>query len=139
MSFYMQKDGWKTIAGILAGSCNKIDGMYAEFSTGPLEAGERSHDKYMLDNSIKYVRIPVATASVDKDGSVVYTGYLSAENMPKDIPTDAVIRCITLVSMDKNSPADDILVGTVSLKAPVKLVDNTYIVLHAGMKIGDSK
>lgn len=139
MTFFMQRDGWKFLANMIAGSSLKIDGMYAEYSDSGIVINERSHDKYKLDSNIKYIRVPIANAYVDDNNVVNFTGYIDESDIPKDISENSAIRCITLVSFDKEYPDRDILVSTVGLKAPVKLLNNTYIVLHAGFKLGDIK
>lgn len=139
MSFYMQKDGLKFLAGMLAGSGAKIDGMYVEYSRDRIAAGERSHDKYSLDANIGYIRIPVANAYVDDTGAVIFTGYMTKNDASTGIPLDACIQCVTLVSMDKASVADDIVICTVELKNDIKLLDNSYTVVRAGIRLGDMK
>ena len=139
MSFHMQQGGWAFLAGILANSGRKIDGMYAEWSTSDLHAGERTHSRYEnMPEGSGYIRLPVTTVHASDNGTIHFTSYMDTSNLPKDIGRDACIRCATLVSMGR-TPQEDTLLFTVDLTSPVKLVDNTYIVIHAGMKLGDGK
>lgn len=140
MSFYMQDNGWKFIAGIIAGSPEKIDGMYAEYSSGSLNAGARSRDTYAdMPEGSGYIRLRITNTYVDEDAVIHFTAYLTAADIPGDVPAGACIRCATLVSLDNVSADNDKLICTVDISSPIALNHSEYIVIHAGLKLGESR
>ena len=140
MSVWMQKNGWKTIAEILTGACGKLDGMYAECSADELSAGERSHEWYALHkDSVIPVRLHIAESHVDADNKIHFTAFMRESDVPSDADENTCVRCITLVSLGKHGMHEDRLICTMDLTTPIKLAEDAYVVLHAGMKLGDIK
>lgn len=139
MSFYMQKDGWPFIAGIIAGSGRKIDGMYVEYAAAPIDVGERSYDKYISGAlGLSHVRVPVANAFISDGSKVNFTAYINTADMEVEPAHDMRVQCATMVSMG-DSAQDDVFLFTVNLSRPIQLLGNAYIVVHTGMVIGDMR
>ena len=137
MSVWMQKDGWKLLAEILSGAPYKLDGMYAECSKDGIVAGERSHEWYALHkDDVSVARLHISTAHVDNEGKIHFSAMMNAGDLPK---VYMLVQCVTLVSLGKHGMLEDRLVCTMDLTQPIKLAGDAYIVLHAGMKLGDIK
>jgi len=135
-----QRGGNKVIADILSGSGEKLDGIYVTYNGADVEAApevDRKFFEYLAKRpACGYARIPVRSCSVNKDGSMMFTGLLSASDLIGSKPTKrSRITTATLVSMNED-PTKDRFVYTALLTSQIPLVAGTHIVIDLHMKIG---
>lgn len=135
-----QRGGNRVIADILSGSGEKLDGIYVTYAGADAEAApevDREFFEYLAKRpACGYARIPVRSCSVDADGSMMFTGLLSASDLIGSKPTKrSRITTATLVSMNED-PTKDRFVYTALLTSQIPLVAGTHIVIDLHMKIG---
>lgn len=140
MNYLLQKDGCNVIADILCGSGEKLDGIYVTYANEPV-ASVQEVDRQYFEFLAKrphsgYARIPVRSAQRAQDGSLWFTGLLSASDLIGSKPTRKTrLTTATLVSMN-NDPSKDRFVYTAVLTTQSSLVAGTHIVIDLHMKIG---
>ena len=142
MKFELQKGGPKVIADILSGSGEKLDGIYVTYAGADVESApevDRNYFEYLAKRpACGYARIPVRSCKSFEDGSLMFTGLLSASDLIGSKPTKrSRITTATLVSMNED-PSKDRFVYTAVLKTQSPLVEGTHIVIDLHMRIGGS-
>ncbi len=135
-----QRGGNRVIADILSGSGEKLDGIYVTYAGADAEAApevDRTFFEYLAKRSAcGYARIPVRSCQVHADGSMLFTGLLSASDLIGSKPTKrSRITTATLVSMNED-PTKDRFVYTALLSSQIPLITGTHIVIDLHMKIG---
>ena len=135
-----QRGGNKVIADILSGSGEKLDGIYVTYAGAEAEAApevDRKYFEYLAKRpGCGYARIPVRSCQSSADGSLMFTGLLSASDLIGSKPTRrSRITTATLVSMNED-PTRDRFVYTAVLQNQCALVAGTHIVIDLHMKIG---
>ena len=140
MKYEFQKGGAKVIADILSGSGEKLDGIYVTYAGSDAEAApevDRKYFEYMAKRpGCGYARIPVRNCQSSADGSLMFTGLLSASDLIGSKPTKrSRITTATLVSMNED-PTKDRFVYTALLATQTPLVAGAHIVIDLHMKIG---
>jgi hypothetical protein len=136
----LQRGGNRVIADILSGSGEKLDGIYVTYAGADAEAApevDRKFFEYLEKRpACGYARIPVRSCEVQADGSMMFTGLLSASDLIGSKPTKrSRITTATLVSMNED-PTKDRFVYTALLMSQIPLVAGTHIVIDLHMKIG---
>ena len=140
MKYEFQKGGAKVIADILSGSGEKLDGIYVTYAGADAESVPEVDHKY-FDYLAKrpacgYARIPVRSCKSFEDGSLMFTGLLSASDLIGSKPTKrSRSTTATLVSMNED-PLKDRFVYTALLQTQSPLVPGTHIVIDLHMRIG---
>ena len=139
-SWIFQKGGNKVIADILSGSGEKLDGIYVTYAGTDAEVAPEVNRKYFeylaKRSACGYARVPVRSCQSLADGSLVFTGLLSASDLIGSKPTKrSRITTATLVSMNED-PNKDRFVYTAILQTQAPLVAGTHIVIDLHMKIG---
>ena len=140
MNYDFQTGGCKVIADILSGSGEKLDGIYVTYA-GTAWESVPVVDRTYFENLAKrpacgYARIPVRSCKSFADGSLMFTGLLSASDLIGSKPTKrSRITTATLVSMNED-PTKDRFVYTALLQTQSPLVAGTHIVIDLHMKIG---
>ena len=135
-----QRGGNRVIADILSGSGEKLNGIYITYAGADAEAApevDRKFFEYLAKRpACGYARIPVRSCSVAADGSMLFTGLLSASDLIGSKPTKrSRITTATLVSMNED-PTKDRFVYTALLSSQIPLITGTHIVIDLHMKIG---
>ena len=135
-----QRGGNRVIADILSGSGEKLDGIYVTYAGADAETAPEVDRKYFEQLTKRpacgYARIPVRSCQSFADGSLLFTGLLSASDLIGSKPTKrSKITTATLVSMNED-PAKDRFVYTAVLRTQSHLVAGTHIVIDLHMKIG---
>lgn len=136
----IQRGGNKVIADILGGSDEKLNGIYVTYAGADAESApevDRQYFEYLAKRpACGYARIPVRSCQCDADGSMTFTGLLSASDLIGSKPTKrSRITTATLVSMNED-PSKDRFVYTAVLATQSPLVAGTHIVIDLHMKIG---
>lgn len=135
-----QTGGNRVIADILSGSGEKLDGIYVTYAGSSVESAPDVDRKYFellaKRPGCGYARIPVRSCKSYDDGSLMFTGLLSASDLIGSKPTKrSKITTATLVSMNED-PNKDRFVYTAILRTQATLVAGTHIVIDLYMKIG---
>ena len=139
-SWSFQLGGNKVIADILSGSGEKLDGIYVTYAGADWESVpevDRNYFEYLAKRpACGYARIPVRDCKSFADGSLMFTGLLSASDLIGAKPTKrSRITTATLVSMNED-PTKDRFVYTSLLRTQSPLVAGAHIVIDLHMKIG---
>jgi len=140
MNYQLQQGGPKVIADILSGSGEKLDGIYVTYAGANADSVpevDRKYFEYLAKRpSCGYARIPVRSCKSFEDGSLMFTGLLSASDLIGSKPTKrSRITTATLVSMNED-PTKDRFVYTALLQTQSPLVPGTHIVIDLHMRIG---
>ena len=140
MNYVFQQGGCKVIADILSGSGEKLDGIYVTYAGTAWESVpmvDRTYFETLAKRpACGYARIPVRSCKSFADGSLMFTGLLSASDLIGSKPTKrSRITTATLVSMNED-PTKDRFVYTAVLYNQCALVAGTHIVIDLHMKIG---
>lgn len=136
----IQRGGNRVIADILSGSDEKLNGIYVTYAGADVESApevDRQYFEYLAKRpACGYARIPVRSCQCDADGSMTFTGLLSASDLIGSKPTKrSRITTATLVSLNED-PSKDRFVYTAVLTTQSPLVAGTHIVIDLHMKIG---
>ena len=136
------KDGKRVIANNLRGLSTPINGMYVTY--GPSKETISPDADYNYFKSLQsqdgrgYARIAVTSSELKEDGTLVFSGMLTVEDLVGSPITDeTVVTTATLVHMSNSSKMDDMFVYSAVLKNNIKIVPGTYIVVNVGISIGD--
>lgn len=140
MKSMLQKDGCNVIADILAGSGEKLDGIYVTYSSKPIDSVQAVDRNFFSDLArlagCGYARIPVRSAKRLEDGRLLFTALLSASDLIGAKPNKRTkLTTATLVSMNAE-PSKDRFVYSALLATPLGLVSDTHVVIDLTMKIG---
>jgi hypothetical protein len=139
MSYYIQAEGRRFFAGMIAGSGQKLDTMYVEY--GPKASGEpgvRDSEYYgalcaSKDSGLIVTR--VAHAHVDENCVVHFTGMVRLDDAMKT-DGNVALGCVTLAHHDEHG---DVLVCTFSLPAGIKLIPGAYTTVRCSIDMGLGK
>ena len=136
------KDGKKVIANNLRGLSMPINGMYVTYGTSKESlAPDADYDYFKgltAQDGRGYARIAVTSSELRPDGTVVFSGMMTAEDLiGSPITDDTVLTTATLVHMTGSNKMDDLFVYSAVLKNNIKIVPGTYIVVSVGISIGD--
>ena len=140
MNYNFQKGGCKVIADILSGSGEKLNGIYVTYAGADAvsvpEVDRQYFEQLAKRSACGYARIPVRSCQSFADGSLMFTGLLSASDLIGSKPTKrSRITTATLVSLNED-PTKDRFVYTALLKTQSPLVVGTHIVIDLHMRIG---
>lgn len=137
MSTVLTASGISVLAEAVAKG-NVIDGIYVEFGGSAAASAERNAVYFNNLASIPghgYARVHITHAYSEGD-IVKFTALVTAEDFTSAPPDDAYINCVSLAKMDPVSNANDVIICTSDLEAPVKLVKGAYISINTALKIG---
>lgn len=136
------KDGKRVIANALRGLCTPINGMYVTYGRAK-EATPPNADLSYFQSLNKqegkgYARIAVTSSELRNDGTLVFSGMLTADDLiGAPITDDTILTTATLVHMPNENKVYDLFVYSAVLKNNIKIVPGTYIVVNVGISIGD--
>lgn len=141
MNFTMHSQGLRFLADMLAGSGRKINGMYVEYGNGGCAAGARDLNYFAgLDKQgtgCGYARVAITNAYVDDTLRVHFDAIVCHGDLVGGAPgTDSAFTCATLIHMPDSNPANDLLVCTIGLAAPVRIVGGASTSVHTSMRLG---
>ncbi len=143
MSGFLQDEGRRLVAEMLAGSGRKVDGMYVEWavssaletSRGPSSRCTREYfSKLSGRKDAGYVRVRVFNAYVDDGMAVHYNTMLMRDDFPKS-RSRLYVTGVTLVSLGR-TPSDDVLVFSSDFDKPVAVSDGVYTTVHSSIRLG---
>jgi len=136
------KDGKRVIANNLRGLSMPINGMYVTY--GPSKEAAPPEADYNYFKSLRnqdgrgYARIAVTSSELKDDGTVIFSGMLTVDDLVgAPVTDDTVLTTATLVHMPNANKLDDLFVYSAVLKNNIKIVPGTYIVVNVGISIGD--
>jgi hypothetical protein len=136
------KDGKFILANnIKDGSC-LINGMYVAYGPSKSDAEPDADLDYFKELARQdgrgYARIAITGSELKKDGTLVFSGMLTPEDLKgSPVTADTVLTTATLVHMPDGNPVNDLFAYSVVLKNNIKIVPGTYIVVNVGIKIGE--
>ena len=139
MSYYIQADGNRFFAGMIAGSGLKLNKMYVEY--GPraeAEPGLRDAEYYAAlcsSNDSGILVVPVAHVHVDENCVVHFTGMVRLEDTKLRDAESVRLGCVTLA----NHGEKDTLVCTFKLPDGIKLVPGAYTTVRCSIDMGLGK
>ena len=136
------KDGKRVIANNLRGLSMPINGMYVTYGPAKETVAPEADASYFQSlagqDGKGYARIAVTSSELRNDGSIVFSGMLTASDLiGAPVTDDTVLTTATLVHMPGANKADDLFVYSAVLKNNIKIVPGTYIVVNVGINIGD--
>jgi len=136
--------GKRAMVRMLAGESLPINGMYAEYGTDKkLVATPKSFDYFSRllsddDPSKGFARIAVTGREVDElTASITFTGMLvNSDFSMKTPPPGSMINAVTLCHMKNSDAIDDILIYTMILPNPVKIIDGALTTIRTTLSFG---
>lgn len=138
MNYYMQKDGRRVLAELLAGGSGKINGMYVEYGPQAADSGPRTLEGFEAlpkDGSAGYARVPVEAVYVDDNLNVHFDALLRTDDFSPVPDKPVALRCATLAVLARDR-SDDKLVCTVAFNNDVPLVPGAYVTVRTKLNIG---
>lgn len=140
MSYYIQEDGRKFFAEMIAGSGLKLDTMYVEYGPGAVrDPGKRDTEYFetlrkSADSGV--VKTHVANSYVDGSCIVHFTCMVRLDDLRLHGVEGAPLGCVTLAHADDHG---DILVCTFSLPDDIKLIPGAYTTIRCSIDMGLGK
>ena len=136
------KDGKTVIANNLRGLSMPINGMYVAYGISKESAAPEADYNYFKSLSNQegrgYARIAVTSSELKEDGTLVFSGMLTVDDLiGAPVTDDTVLTTATLAHMPNANKLDDLFVYSAVLKNNIKIVPGTYIVVNVGISIGD--
>ena len=136
------KDGKRVIASNLCGIHIPINGMYVTYArqrtTVAPEADAAYFSTLKNQEGCGYARIAVTSSQLEKDGRIVFSGMLTADDLyGAPIEEGSILTTATLVHLDPADRARDLFVYSAVLKNNIKIIPGTYMVVNVGIRIGD--
>lgn len=117
-----------------------INGMYIEVGTELTDNVPNNPGDYFLNKKRTVesgvARIAVTGATVQKDGSILFTGMLTASDFKDVVLTDkSVLTTSALVHMDESNSSKDIFAYVSNFKNEVHINAGSYITVNVGLKV----
>lgn len=139
MSYYIQADGRRFFAGMIAGSGQKLDTMYIEYGSDAAEnPGRRDSEYYAALCAAKgsgIIVTPVSHSYVDENCVVHFTGMVRLEDTKRHDVESVHLGCVTLAHHGEK----DTLVCTFKLPDGIKLVPGAYTTVRCSIDMGLGK
>lgn len=138
MNYYMQKDGRRVLAELLAGGSGKISGMYVEYGPHAVDAGPRTLEGFEAlpkDGTAGYARLPVSVVYVDDNMGIHFDALVRVDDFDPVPDKTVELGCATLAVLAKDR-SEDKLVCTVAFNKPVPLVPGTYVTVRTILNLG---
>lgn len=140
MSYYIQENGRRFLAGMISGSGLKLDTMYIEYGPRASDKPGRRDTEYFdaleqAEGSGVLVQ-QVANAYVDDNCVVHFTCMVRLDDTRLNDNGDVRLGCVTLAHMDEHGP---VFVCTFSLPVGTKLIQGAYTTVRCSIDMGLGK
>ena len=136
MSYYIQADGRRFFAGMIAGSGLRLNTMYVEYGPDASERpGKRDAEYYAALCASKnsgMVVVPVSHSYVDENCVVHFTGMVRLEDTGLQPAGNVRLGCVTLAHRGEQ----DALVCTFKLPDGIELVPGAYTTVRCSIDMG---
>lgn len=135
----MNKEGISYIAGILAGSGNKINGLYVEYGPATDNDATRTKEYFNSINDLSgsgYIRIPASRVEAKDNGSVVVYGIVSGSAAVGTNDNGKEITHISVVGMKDDNRDHDVLIATCKVNKTA-IIPNCSVMVSAGFSLGE--
>ena len=138
MSFHMQEQGSRFIAELLAGSGQRINGMYIECSrSGGVDVCcPRNPAYFEAAKNIAYARVAISHAYVGPDLGIHFDALVSRNDFNQKYKQGSVLACATLACFKDDNPANDIFICTTEFPKAVTVPADAFVTVHTCIKLG---